>query len=96
MAMDIPSKLNILGHDYNVDLTNDLLCTETMGVHCKDKSKIVVCADISESQQASTLLHEIIEAINSMQEIGLEHQQICQIEAGLFQVMKNNNLNFGT
>lgn len=46
------------------------------------------------SQIASTLLHEIIEALDMNLGLGLEHKQIVGLEAGLYQVLKDNKLVF--
>lgn len=92
--MALPKKLKILGHDFEVlmekftDNGNDNLgkCNIAM-------NKIWLRADApAASQMASTLLHEIIEAINGILDIDLAHNQINLLEAGLFQTLKDNKL----
>jgi len=48
----------------------------------------------TQSQIESTLLHEIIEALNINLELRLEHPQISALEAGLYQVIKDNQITF--
>ncbi len=44
----------------------------------------------SEKGQRSSILHEIIEALNYHLELDLKHSVIAQLEAGLFQVLEDN------
>ncbi len=47
-----------------------------------------------QSQQESTLLHEIIEALDFNLELKLEYNQISQLKVGLYQVLKDNGIKF--
>lgn len=95
--MKIPEKLKIGGLIYDVrygkNLMRDSKCT---GKSCGNRSEIVLDIDGSEQIISSTFLHEILGQLNYVYNIGLEHQQIYLLEAGLFQVMRENNLYFGT
>jgi hypothetical protein len=55
-----------------------------------------ICIDIQYPQesQESTLLHEIIEAINGLTEMGLKHKQIATLETCLHQILRENKLHF--
>lgn len=92
--MKIPKKLKIGGHIYRVkfrdrhvedgvDTAGNCLCTQTT---------IWIDKTAKQSQQESTFFHEIIEAINGESELKLEHTQICALEFGLYQVLKDNHL----
>ncbi len=54
--------------------------------------KIARDEELSEETRKETLLHEIIEAINSMHEYNLEHRTITSLSRNLFQVLKDNNI----
>jgi hypothetical protein len=56
--------------------------------------KQIICIDKEQcvGQQESTLIHEILEAINFSNDLRLEHQVISVLEASLYQVLKDNNL----
>jgi len=56
------------------------------------KQHIRLSDDLGEDMRDSTLLHEIIEALNYHLELKLEHNQITSLEAGLYQTLKDNNL----
>ena len=89
----IPQKLKVLGLDYEVKLI-DGNETEWFGSHNGNTQTIRLNANKHQDQVASTLLHEIIEAIDMHLELGLAHQQISALESGLYQVMKENRLSF--
>jgi len=91
--MKIPSKLKILGHDYTVKLV-DLNETDTYGNINLNTNIIRINHNKTQSQQETTLLHEIIEALNFNLELELKHNQITALEAGLYQVLKDNRLKF--
>ena len=42
--------------------------------------------------QESTLIHEILEAIDKDNDLGLSHTQLCVLENGLYQTLKDNDL----
>ena len=58
-----------------------------------DKKLLQVAGDVDIDVQNSTILHEIIEAINYHLEIKLEEAQIKQLEVGLHQVLSENGVN---
>lgn len=95
--MKIPSTLRIGGHDYTVNQNpacaiNGSVCC---GAHNGSRELIEVNPSFPIGTQESTLLHEIIESINWMHELKLEHRVICTLEEGLYQVLKDNDLYFG-
>lgn len=85
--------LKILGYDYEVQVIDS---TQYNGSNCgfcdSLNNKIRLSDDLSPDMAGSTLLHEILEALNYHLEIKLEHSQLTSIEAGLYQVLKDNNL----
>ena len=91
--MKILDKVKVLGHDYKI-LMVDLNETDQFGTMNQNTLIIRLNKNKAQSQINETLLHEIIEALNHDLEIGLEHRQISAIEAGLYQVLKDNKLHF--
>jgi len=89
----ILDKVKVLGHDYKI-LMVDLNETDQFGTMNQNTLIIRLNKNKAQSQINETLLHEIIEALNHDLEIGLEHRQISAIEAGLYQVLKDNKLHF--
>lgn len=91
--MRIPEKIKILGHDYAVVMV-DLNETDTYGNMNPSTNVIRLNKNKAQSQIDSTLLHEILEALNQGLELRLEHNQISSLEAGIYQVFKDNKLHF--
>ena len=95
--MLIPDKVKIGGHIYTIKL-NFICRTDDgqvcCGLHKGAQELIEINPGYPLGTQESTLLHEIIEAINWAGEIGMEHRQISALEEGLYQVLKDNKLHF--
>lgn len=83
-------RMNILGHTYTVTKVDHL--DGLMGRHRLTTSEIEISDKLTPAQEQSTLIHEVLEAINVMMELELTHQQICTLEASLFQVISSNNV----
>jgi len=91
----IPKTIKIGGHDISVSFDHKLvLMRGNSGESCAMENSIVIDPNAQPSQQEATLLHEIIENINSNYELKLEHTQISSLEATLYQVLHDNKLIF--
>ena len=92
--MDIPKTLKIGGQIFTVTIENRSKESgiDKLGTCYGSKNRIWLDTEQPETQMESTLIHEIIEALNWQLNIGLEERQICQIEAGLYQVFKDNKI----
>ena len=87
----IPKILKILGHEYEVvfhkqEDTANPNAGNAWGRH----NKVWIDEEQSKSRQETTLLHEIIEQIDCLLDIGLKHTQIIRLETGLYQVLRDN------
>lgn len=91
----LPKKLKIAGYNYKVrHCKNDARDENRTGWHNSNNNEIGIDPDLKEEIQQSTLLHEIIEAINYHNELKLEHPQISILETNIFQVLHDNKLIF--
>lgn len=82
------SKIKILGFDYKVKICdpnglNDALDGE------KNNEKLTITIKNNKTK-ISTLIHEILEALNDDLALGLQHDVIDELEAGLRQVFLDN------
>ncbi|MBF0487885.1 MAG: hypothetical protein HQK98_06965 [Nitrospirae bacterium] len=93
--MSIPKRIIIGGLEYRVELVDPSFSTEHFGQLEQLKGLIRINKEISKDRQQTTLLHEILEAINSQYQFELEHGKIQGLEATLYQVLKDNNIYFG-
>lgn len=93
--MNIPKKLTIGGHEYDIEVLNGGTRFTKYGDHSAWDNQIRINTDgTPESVQAEALFHELIEAINNRNELDLKHNVICSLSEGLFAIIRNNNLDF--
>lgn len=90
--MIIPKKLKVLGKDVKVVIKDELDEETTLG-QWKGVDKIIELkrdgVDMNE-----VFLHEIVECINDRCDLGLKHSKISTLSEVLFQVIKDNKLDF--
>lgn len=87
--MKIPKQLKIGGHLVTVFLDTTKFETDDKCGHADaNKNEIVIDSNLSQSQQESTLLHEILHFINAP----LDHALLDSLAEQLYQVLKDNNL----
>ena len=92
----LPLTITIQGKTFAIKYKKELIDkgNEFCGfAHCAEQY-IEISTKYPAECQESTLLHEIIEVINDLNELGLKHHQICVLETGLWQVLKENGLRF--
>lgn len=87
-------KLKILGYDYVVKFSPS---SDDGGMHdagrCNATKQIIIVDKETHKQcQESTVLHEILEALQYHLELGLEHRIIASLESGLYQVLTDNGV----
>lgn len=94
--MKIPKKIKIGGHIYQIIMRDrEFEDGGTVGAvgTCDNKfNKIWIDKRWVQSQQETTLIHEIIEAINWNWKLELTHPQIQGLEASFYQVLKDNKI----
>jgi hypothetical protein len=83
--MRIPSHLKIGAHDYKI-IVGEL--ENKYGLHDASKATITIDITLPKSRQGSTLLHEVLHALNSE----LEHALLDSLSEQLFQVLSDNGL----
>jgi len=92
--MKIPEKLKIGGHVVDVRIVSSTEMPTKLGQSMEQLNFIRVWDGMPESQTASTLLHEIIEYIDAHYELKLEHPKISTLAQALFQILRDNDLDF--
>lgn len=91
----LPNKLNIMGHTWQLTDMNPMVnhCNVEMQVsgYCgAEEQEIAILPGQKQSQALEILFHEILEALNGMMTLGLEHDQIQLMALGFFQVLYGN------
>lgn len=88
----IPEKLKINGKEFNIKPIEGV---STDAGNCDTDNLIIrINPALPRQQQESTLLHEIVEALNIFYELNLKHDIIVRLENGLYQVFHDNELKF--
>jgi len=83
----LPESLEVCGLPYTVTVQPML---EGAGSCDNARLTLTVDSDGAPEFQQSTLLHEVLEAINAVHDMGLAHPQIATLEAELFAVLRHN------
>jgi hypothetical protein len=94
--MKLPDKVKIGAIIYDIEFVDevkdDIHCVEFVGRVLYRENKIKILNSYSVEKQFRALLHEIIHILDEDLKIGFEENDICRLEAGLYQVLKDNNL----
>jgi len=94
--MEIPGRIVVSGLEFEV-VEEETGNNSRYGQTDLKKNKISIWnidGDCPESQQASTFMHEIIEAIDFHHSIGLDHDKLTVLSQVLFGVIRGNRLDF--
>lgn len=86
--------IKILGYDTAVKYSPTLEDggSEKVGRWLSAKQTIILDPNCCQQAQESTLLHEIIEALDYYLELELDHRVITSLEAGLYSVLTDNGV----
>lgn len=91
--MRIPNKIKISGHLVNVSLENlnNNLSGKAYGGQTDIFNQwIKLQLNMPQEQIESTLIHEIIEQINGLNDLNLNHTQISVLATSIHQVLNDN------
>jgi hypothetical protein len=94
--MNIPAKLDVFSHEVKVEWVSAEQ-HDNSGSYNEYYNTINIhqlTEGLSESAQAETLFHELVECVNSKLDLKLKHYQISSISTGLFDIIRRNNLDF--
>jgi len=93
--MDIPNKIKVGGHVIDIKmLQSKHICGPGMYNDFHQLISLEKDVDTKESNVAETFLHEIIEAIKIKNNLDIDHTHLTVLSEGLFQVIRDNALNF--
>ena len=88
--MKIPEKIEIGGIDFKILQADIIKKTGDTDYGYMDPKNEIIVLDESLSKQGRecTLVHEIIEALNELNQLGLNHQQISTLEHGIYRAIR--------
>jgi hypothetical protein len=85
--MKIKNTIRIAGRDFTIEYVKGL---PDDGSTDFATNRILIRDELTADNKQSTVLHEIIEALNGIYDLNLPHQTIQTLEAGIFQIYKDN------
>lgn len=92
----IPNKINILGRQFTVSVRNrDHDGTGELASARYATQEIWIEEDSHIQVQEEGLIHEILEMLNIMCELNIDHDKISILGVTLYQVLSENKLSFG-
>jgi hypothetical protein len=84
--------MKILGYDYRLIKEATFEKIGAAGRLHSNLQEIQIASNLVPQQVASTVLHEIIEALNYHLQLDLNHNAIMSLEASLYQVLTDNGI----
>ena len=87
--------LKILGYDYKVKPSTVIDLGGNYGTIDTDGFTIRIAKDVDRQVIESTMIHEILEAIEKHLELGLDHKVISQLEVGIYGALKSGGVDLG-
>lgn len=92
--MNIPDKIKIGGFDVEVKLKEDIVVDRRHGGEYSPRELTIYLDPALKKRHGEILLHEIIEALCDAYDVDIEHHYIMALGRGLYQVLKDNDIDF--
>lgn len=83
--------MKILGYTYQIEIV-DSDVMDAMGRFQARRQRLQIASDLVGDERLSTVLHEVLEALNYHLALNLRHATIMALEAGLYQVLADNGV----
>jgi hypothetical protein len=90
--MEIPKTIKIGGHIVKIKEVEELDNGDHFGRWLPIKCEIQIDKNQCATQKESTIIHEVLEAINDFNDLALDHKTLSTLETLIYQVLKDNNL----
>lgn len=86
-------EIKIAGYQVSIMEDETILANESrIGEYSPFEQKIKIAKGLTKQQKEETLIHEVLEAINDIYELGLDHdEQLCVLSVALHQMLVDNN-----
>lgn len=85
-------KIKVAGYTVTVQEDEHLIANSSrLGEYSPIEQKITLAKGLTEQQKNETLIHEILEVINSIYELNLAHdEQLCKLSVAIHQILVDN------
>ena len=88
----VPKSVYYRGHDVPVIQQEASYMENCLGQFCHERMDIWLLEGMKPSVEESTFIHEVIELINLVDYLEMEHSLITQLANALFQFLKENDI----
>lgn len=92
--MIIPDKVKIGGFDVEIKFKENLVTDRQHGGEYSPRELCIYLDPSLEKRHKEILLHEIIEALCDAYDLNIDHHHIMALGRGLYQVLKDNDIDF--
>jgi len=92
--LNIPDKIKIGGFDVEVKLKENIVVDRQHGGEYSPRELTIYLDPALKKRHGEILLHEIIEALCDAYDVDIEHHYIMALGRGLYQVLKDNDIDF--
>lgn len=85
--MKLPCRTSFGAHTINIRTVTDSLDAHVYGTWDEPELRITICEGPADSMKFEALIHEYVEAVNSLLELQLDHAKIQALGLGLAQLL---------
>jgi hypothetical protein len=91
VIMNIPNQIKLAGYNYTIEMVRHLARDrDSAGESSWNGQKISIDESLSQTCKEAVLIHEVIEQINVLYDLNLEHEKIVVLETALHQFIRDN------
>lgn len=85
-------EIKIAGYKISISESPNLIANESrIGEYSPFEQAIKIATGLTKQQKLETIIHEVLEAINDIYELGLEHdEQLCKLSVAIHQIITDN------
>ena len=92
--IDIPDKVKVGPYDIKVEVVENIAIDRDHGGEYSPRKLTIELDKSIEKRHGEIFMHEIIEAINDIYNLSIDHDDMMVLGVALYQVMKENKLIF--
>lgn len=85
-------QIKIAGYKISISESANLIANESrIGEYSPFEQTIKIATGLTKQQEIETLIHEVLEAINDIYGLGLNHdEQLCKLSVAIHQIITDN------
>jgi hypothetical protein len=92
--MNLPDKIKIGPYDIKVEIVHNIAIDRDHGGEYSPRELTISLDSSIEKRHGEIFVHEIVEAINDIYNLNINHDDMMVLGVALYQVLKENRLTF--